>query len=163
MASTYSFDVVSDFDHQEMLNAVDQVLREVKNRYDLKNTDSRVELAQDTITVETNNEMTLDTIVSLLREKAAKRKLSLKIFDYGAIESAKGNKVRQIIALKRGISKELAKTITKLIRDEMKKVQASVQGDAVRVSGKSKDDLQQVMQLLRDQDYPVALQFENYR
>ena len=163
MASSSSFDVVSDFDRQEMVNAVDQVLREVKNRYDLKNTNSTVELTGDLITITANNDMTLDTIQGILREKAAKRKLSQKIFDYGQPDSVSGGRVRQEITLKRGIEKELAKTITKLVRDQKMKVQAAVQGDAVRVSSKSKNDLQTIMQLLREQDYPVALQFENYR
>lgn len=163
MASSSSFDVVSDFDRQEMVNAVDQVLRELKNRYDLKNTGSTVELGDNLITITTNNEMTLDTLAGILREKAAKRKLSQKIFEYGKVEGVSGGKVRQEITLKRGIEKELGKTITKLVRDQKIKVQAAIQGDAVRVSGKSKNDLQTIMQLLREQDYPVALQFENYR
>lgn len=163
MASTFSFDVVSDFDRQEMVNTVDQVLRELKNRYDLKNTNSTVELGDTSITITTNSEMTLDTIQDILRQKAAKRNLSQKIFDYGTAEAAKGSRIRQEITLKKGIEKELAKTITKLIRDSFKKVQASIQGDSVRISAKSKDDLQAVMQFLKEEDFPVALQFNNYR
>ncbi|MDB9493960.1 YajQ family cyclic di-GMP-binding protein [Spirulina major CS-329] len=163
MASTFSFDVVSDFDRQEMVNTVDQVLRELKNRYDLKNTNSTVELGDTSITITTNSEMTLDTIQDILRQKAAKRNLSQKIFDYGTAEAAKGSRIRQEITLKKGIEKELAKTITKMIRDSFKKVQASIQGDSVRISAKSKDDLQAVMQFLKEEDFPVALQFNNYR
>ena len=98
-----------------------------------------------------------------MQTKAAKRNLSLKIFDYGKIESASGSRVRQEIKLRKGISQEIAKQITKLIRDEFKKVQGSIQGDVVRVSAKSKDDLQEVMQRLRNEDLPIALQFTNYR
>ncbi|MCW6036286.1 YajQ family cyclic di-GMP-binding protein [Spirulina subsalsa FACHB-351] len=163
MASTSSFDVVSDFDHQEMVNTVDQTLREIKSRYDLKNTNSTLELGEATITVNTDSEMTLETIHDILRQKAAKRNLSQKIFEYGKIESASGGRVRQEITLKRGISQENAKKISKLVRDNFKKVQASIQGDAVRISSKSKDDLQEVIQALKQEEFPVALQFTNYR
>lgn len=163
MASTYSFDVVSDFDHQEMVNAVDQTIREITNRYDLKDTKTKVELTQDTITIETDSEFTLETIHDILRTKAAKRNLSQKIFEYGKIQSASGSRVRQEITLKKGIDQDLAKKISKMIRSEFKKVQASIQGDAVRISSKSKDDLQQVMGQLKQEDFPVALQFTNYR
>ncbi|NEP09081.1 MAG: YajQ family cyclic di-GMP-binding protein [Symploca sp. SIO2C1] len=163
MASTSSFDIVSDFDQQEMVNAVDQTTREIKSRYDLKDTKTTVELGEQVITVNTDSEFTLDSVHTILRTKAAKRQLSQKIFDYGKVESASGNRVRQEIKLKKGISQELGKKITKLIRDEFKKVQASIQGDAVRVSSKSKDDLQQIIQRLKEEDFPVALQFTNYR
>ena len=163
MASTSSFDIVSDFDRQELVNALDQTNRELKSRYDLKDTKSTLELGENTITVNSDSEFNLEAISTILRAKAAKRKLSQKIFDFGKIEPAGGDRVRQEITLKKGIEKELAKKITKLIKDNFKKVQASIQGDSVRVSGKSKDDLQQVMQLLKQEDYPVELQFNNYR
>lgn len=163
MASTYSFDIVSDFDRQELVNTLDQTNREIKSRYDLKDTQTTVELGEDTITINTDSEFTLDAIHTILQTKAAKRNLSLKIFDYGKVESASGNRVRQEIKLQKGISQEIGKQITKLIRDEFKKAQASIQGDAVRVSAKSKDDLQLVIQRLKQEDYPVALQFTNYR
>jgi cyclic-di-GMP-binding protein len=164
MASTYSFDVVSDFDRQELVNAVDQVMRDVISRYDLKDTKTTVELGDDTITINTDSEFTLDTIQTIVREKAAKRNLSQKIFDFsGKIESAGGNRVRQEVKLKKGISQEIAKEISKLIRDEFKKIQASIQGDAVRVSAKDKDELQTVIARLKQEDYPMALQFTNYR
>ncbi|HEY9644471.1 MAG TPA: YajQ family cyclic di-GMP-binding protein [Coleofasciculaceae cyanobacterium] len=163
MASTYSFDVVSDFDRQELVNAVDQTIREINSRYDLKDTKTTVELGDEAIVVNTDSEFTLDAIHSVLQIKAAKRDLSLKIFDYGKIESASGNRVRQEIKLRKGISSEIAKQISKLIRDEFKKIQASIQGDAVRVSAKSKDELQTVIQRLKQEEYPVALQFTNYR
>jgi len=163
MASNYTFDIVSDFDHQEMLNAVDQTRREIENRYDLKDTQTNLELTEDAITVNTDSEFTLNTVHDILRNKAAKRKLSQKIFEYGPVESASGNRVRQVITLKRGIDKELAKEITKKIKNEFKKVQPSIQGDSVRVSSKSKDDLQEVIQSLKETDYPVPVQITNYR
>ena len=163
MASTFSFDIVSDFDRQELVNALDQTNREIGSRYDLKDTKTTVELADDKITIETASEMTLDAVHDMLQSKAIKRNLSLKIFDYGKIESASGNRIRQEITLKKGISQEIAKQISKLIRDEFKKVQPSIQGDVVRVTAKDKDELQGVMQRLKQEELPVALQFTNYR
>ncbi|MBW4690174.1 MAG: YajQ family cyclic di-GMP-binding protein [Lyngbya sp. HA4199-MV5] len=163
MAASFSFDVVSEFDRQELVNAIDQTTREIQSRYDLKDTKTTVELGETTITIHTDSEFTLDAIHTLLQMKAAKRNLSLKIFDYGKIEASSGNRVRQEITLRKGISQEIAKKITKLIRDEFNKVQGSIQGDAVRVSAKSKDDLQAVMQRLKQEELPVALQFTNYR
>ncbi|MBW4497263.1 MAG: YajQ family cyclic di-GMP-binding protein [Oscillatoria princeps RMCB-10] len=163
MADTYSFDIVSDFDRQELVNAVDQTVREINSRYDLKNTKTSVELGEEEITVSTDSEMTLQAVHGVLQQKAVKRNLSLKIFDYGKAETASGNRVRQVIKLKKGIAQEIGKQITKLIRDDFKKVQASIQGDAVRVTAKSKDDLQAVIQRVKQEDLPVALQFTNYR
>ncbi|MEB3887126.1 YajQ family cyclic di-GMP-binding protein [Lyngbya sp. CCY1209] len=163
MASTSSFDIVSDFDRQELVNAIDQAKREISGRYDLKDTNTSLDLGDDAIVVNTDSEFTLDAVQTILQTKAAKRNLSLKIFDYGKVESASGNRVRQEITLQKGISKEIAKQITKLIKDDFKKVQASIQGDAVRVSSKSKDDLQEVIGRLKQEDFPVALQFTNYR
>jgi cyclic-di-GMP-binding protein len=163
MASTYSFDIVSDFDRQELVNAVDQTVRDIKSRYDLKDTQTTVELGEQSITVNTDSDFTLESVHTILREKAAKRNLSQKIFDFGKVESSSGNRVRQEIKLKKGIDQENAKQISKLIRDEFKKVQPSIQGDAVRVTAKNKDDLQAVIQRLKQEDLPVALQFTNYR
>jgi uncharacterized protein YajQ (UPF0234 family) len=163
MASTYSFDIVSDFDRQELVNAIDQARREIGNRYDLKGTQTEIDLGETAITINSDSEFTLQSVHTILQTKAAKRNLSLKIFDYGKIESASGNRVRQEIQLRKGISKEISKEITKIIKDEFKKIQASIQGDAVRVTAKSKDELQQVIQRLKQEDLPVALQFTNYR
>lgn len=163
MASTFSFDIVSEFDRQELVNAIDQANREIQSRYDLKDTKTTVELGDDKIIINTDSEFTLDAVNSLIQTKAVKRNLSLKIFDYGKVESASGNRVRQEVTLQKGISQEIGKQISKLIRDEFKKIQASIQGDAVRVSAKSKDELQAVIQRLKQEDYPVALQFTNYR
>jgi cyclic-di-GMP-binding protein len=163
MASTYSFDIVSDFDRQELVNAIDRTTREVGSRYDLKDTKTTIELVDEKITINTASQMTLDAVSEMLHASAVKRNLSLKIFDRGKVESASGSRIRQEITLKKGISQEHAKQISKLIRDEFKKVQPSIQGDVVRVSAKDKDDLQAVMQRLKQEDFPVALQFTNYR
>lgn len=163
MASTFSFDIVSDFDWQELVNAVDQTEREIKTRYDLKDTQTSIELTKQGLNIQTESEFTLNAVHTILQQKAAKRQLSLKIFDYGAVETASGNRVKQFIRLRRGINPELAKEISKLIRAEFKKVQVSIQGDSLRVSAKSKDDLQAVIQRLKGEDYPVPLQFTNYR
>ncbi len=163
MADTFSFDIVSEFDRQELVNAVDQSLREINTRYDLKDSKSEITLDETTLTVLTNNEMSLTAIQDILRGKASKRGLSLKIFEFGTPETAAGNRLRQVVTLRKGIESNLAKQLSKLIRDSFKKVQASIQGEAVRVSAKNKDDLQAVMQLLKEQDYEVPLQFTNYR
>lgn len=163
MATTSSFDVVSDFDQQELVNAVDQARREITNRYDLKDSATTLDLTADSLTINTDSEFSLDAVVTLLQTKVAKRNLSLKIFDFGKVETASGNRVRQVITLQRGLSPELAKDLSKQIRDQFKKVQVSIQGDALRVSAKSKDDLQTVIQYLKQQDVPAPLQFTNYR
>jgi cyclic-di-GMP-binding protein len=163
MASTYSFDVVSDFDRQELVNAMDQARREIKSRFDLKDTKTTMDLKESSIALETDSDMTLQAVHILLQTKAAKRNLSLKIFDFGEIESASGSRIRQEIKLKKGIDKEDAKKLSKLIKDNLKKVQASIQGDSVRVSAKNKDDLQEAIALIKGEDWPMALQFENYR
>jgi uncharacterized protein YajQ (UPF0234 family) len=163
MAGDVSFDVVSQFDEQELRNALDQVRREVQQRFDFKG--ATVELAQgkEEITLLTDDEFRARSIKDLIESKAIRRNLSLKIFDWGTIEPAGGNKVRQHIGLRRGLPEELAKKITRLIRDEFPKVKSQIQGDAVRVSGKSKDELQRVITRLRELDEAVPLQFENYR
>lgn len=163
MASTYSFDIVSDFDRQELVNSLDQTRREVKSRYDLKDTKTTLDLKEDSIAVETDSDMTLRAVHVVMQTKAAKRNLSMKIFDFGEIDAASGNRVRQEIKLKKGIEKEDAKKISKLIKDSLKKVQASIQGDSVRISAKDKDDLQEAIALIKSQDWPMALQFDNYR
>jgi uncharacterized protein YajQ (UPF0234 family) len=163
MASTFSFDIVSEFDRQELANALDQAMRTIQSRYDLKDSKTTMELTEEAIVVNTTSDFALQAVHTILQEKAAKRNISLKIFEYGKVESASGGRVRQDIQLKKGIPSELGKQITKLIRDEFKKVQASIQGDAVRVSAKSKDDLQVVIQRLKQEEWPVALQFTNYR
>ena len=158
-----SFDVVSQFDRQELVNAIDQTTREIIARYDLKNSGSDVKLEKDSIQLASASEMTLGAVRDLLVQRAARRNLSTKIFDFQKVEEASKGTVRQTVKLRQGIDQDLARTISKLIRDKAPKVRPAIQGDAVRVSGKNKDDLQAVIKLLRDQDYAVPLQFINYR
>ena len=163
MAGDVSFDVVSDFDEQELRNALDQVRREVSQRYDFKGV--TVDLTQNKadLVLVTDDDYRAAAVKDLIESKAIRRNLSLKIFDWGKIEPSGGNKVRQEIKLRRGLTDDVAKRITKLIRDEFPKVKSQIQGDAVRVSGKSKDELQKVITRLRELDEPVPLQFQNYR
>ncbi len=163
MASSYSFDVVSDFDWQELVNTLDQVRRDVSTRYDLKDSGTEVDLEETSFTITTASDMTLQAVEDVLRQKATKRNLSLKIFDFQTPEPVGGNKVKQVVKLRKGLTQDLAKKLSKTIRDELKKVTVAIQGDALRVTGKSKDDLQAVIQLLKDQDVEVPLQFQNYR
>jgi uncharacterized protein YajQ (UPF0234 family) len=163
MADSFSFDVVSDFDRQELVNAVDQVRREVGQRYDLKDSNTEIEVEEGSLTITTASDMTLDAVVDVLRQKATKRNLSLKIFDLQTPEPVGGNRVKQVIKLRKGLSQELAKKLSKLVRDQVKKVTVAIQGESLRVTGKNKDDLQQVITLLRAEDLEVPLQFENYR
>jgi uncharacterized protein YajQ (UPF0234 family) len=163
MAGDVSFDVVSDFDEQELRNALDQVRREVQQRYDFKGVTVELTQAKQELVLVTDDEHRAAAVKDLIESKAIRRSLSLKIFDWGAVEPAGGNKVRQEIKLRRGLTDDIAKRITKLIRDEFPKVKSQIQGDAVRVSGKSKDELQKVITRLRELDEPVPLQFQNYR
>jgi uncharacterized protein YajQ (UPF0234 family) len=163
MASDSSFDVVSQYDEQELVNALDQTRREITTRYDLKDTKTEIAQSKDSITILTDSEMTLKSVRDILETKAIKRGLSLKIFKPGKEESAGQNKVRQVITLQQGISQELAKEVNKHIRDQFPKVKPQIQGEAIRVTAKSKDDLQAVITFLKGKDYPVALQFTNYR
>jgi uncharacterized protein YajQ (UPF0234 family) len=163
MAGDQSFDVVSDFDAQELRNALDQVRREVGTRFDFKGVPVELTQNRDDLLLVTSDEHRAAAIKDLIESKAVRRGLSLKIFDWGKVEEAGGNRVRQQIGLRRGLTEENAKKITKLIRDEFPKVKSQIQGDAVRVSGKSRDDLQRVIARLRDLDLAVPLQFENYR
>jgi cyclic-di-GMP-binding protein len=163
MAGDVSFDVVSEFDEQELRNALDQVRREVQQRYDFKGVTVELTQAKDEVTLLTDDEYRAAAVKDLVESKAIRRGLSLKIFDWGKIEQAGGNKVRQRIGLRRGLTDDLAKKLSKLIRDEFPKAKPQIQGDAVRVSGKSKDELQRVIARLRELDEPVPLQFQNYR
>jgi uncharacterized protein YajQ (UPF0234 family) len=163
MAGDSSFDIVSDFDRQELVNAVDQTKREMLQRYDLKNAKGTIELERDQIVVTAPSDMILRAIVDVLESKMIRRSLDLKILSFGNVEQASGGMIRQRLGLKRGISQDLAKQITKLVRDTAPKVKAQIQGDAVRVTGKSKDDLQAAIAAVRRADYEVPLQFVNYR
>lgn len=166
MAKDCSFDVVSEFDKQELVNAVDQVKRDLTSRFDLKNSNSDINLEADkSITITTNDEMKLRNIYDILQSKLIKRGISSKILDAQAIENALGGNVRQVYNLRKGLTQELAKKIVGDIKDSKLKVQASIQGEQVRVSGKSRDDLQAVIQMLRENEdkYDAPLQFTNYR
>ena len=163
MAGDVSFDVVSEFDVQELRNALDQVRREVSQRYDFKGATVELEQGTDELTLLTDTDFRASAIKDLIESKAVRRNLSLKIFDWGKLEPAGGDKVRQRIGLRRGLPDDLAKRLTKMIRDEFPKVKSQIQGDAVRVSAKSKDDLQRVITRFRELDESVPLQFQNYR
>jgi uncharacterized protein YajQ (UPF0234 family) len=162
-----SFDVVSQFDHQELVNAIDQALREVHTRYDLKDSGSTIELEATTLKLHSASEMTLESVRDVLLQKAVKRQLSPKIFEYGKVEEAAKGTVRQTATLRKGLNQDLAREITKLIRDRLPKLKTQIQGDAVRITGKSKDELQSAIQLLRkaetERNWVVPLQFINYR
>tara|TARA_X000001036_G_scaffold41675_1_gene33474 strand:- start:15 stop:536 length:522 start_codon:yes stop_codon:yes gene_type:complete len=138
MAENFSFDVVSDFDRQELVNALDQVKREISQRYDLKGTDTSLDLEKDNIFITTNSELTLNSVIDIIRQKAIKRKLSIKIFDFNSIEVVSGNKVKQTITLKKGLNQEIAKKISKNIRDEIKKINVSINGETLRVMRKAR-------------------------
>lgn len=163
MAGEASFDVVSDFDEMELRNALDQVRREVQQRYDFKG--AHVDLTQEKtkLVLVTDSEMRATALKDLIESKAIRRNLSLKIFKWGKVEPAGGNKVRQEIELQRGLPEDLAKRLVKQIREEFPKTQPRIQGDAIRVASKSKDDLQRVIAWLRELDEAVPLQTENYR
>ena len=163
MASDSSFDVVSDFDQQELVNALDQARREIATRYDFKGSKVAYELGKEEIVLTADDEYRAGAAKDLLESKAVRRGLSLKIFEWGKVEPAGGGLVRQQIKLKRGLTSEQAKELSKRIRDSFPKTKPVIQGDAVRVSAKSRDDLQAVIADLKALDYPVALQFQNYR
>ena len=165
MAESFSFDVVSDFERQELVNTLDQVKREISQRYDLKGTDSLIDLDKENIFITTNSELTLNAINDIMRQKAIKRKLSLKIFDYGEIEMVSGNRVKQTILLKQGIKQELAKKISKDIRDQFKKINISINGETLRVSSKSKNDLQLAIKILSEleESLNIPLKACNFR
>jgi uncharacterized protein YajQ (UPF0234 family) len=163
MSGEVSFDVVSEFDAQELRNALDQVRRETQQRYDFRGVTVDLQQAKDELVLVTDDEYRATAVKDLILSKAVRRGLSLKVFDWGAVEPAGGNKVRQRIGLRSGLPEDLAKRVQKLIRDEFPKVKSQIQGDAVRVSGKSKDELQKVITRLRGLDEVVELQFQNYR
>ena len=160
-----SFDVVSIVDMPEVLNAVQQTTKEVLTRFDLKNSKSEIQLndKEKKITVTSVDEFKLKAVVDVLQQKLVKRKVPLKNFVYNPVHSAAGSTVRQEITIQSGLSVEKSKEIVRAIKDSKIKVQASIQGDLVRVSGKSRDLLQEVIQLLRQSDFGVELQFTNYR
>ena len=160
-----SFDVVSEFDVQEVRNAVDQAAREATTRYDFKGTDSSVELqGEEAIVLRSASEDRLNALRTVLEEKLVKRKVSLKVLDPGKVEEAAGGTARQTIALRAGISSEKAKELNKFIKGlGIKGIQSQTQGEELRVTGKSRDALQEVIAALREGDFGVPLQFQNFR
>ena len=166
MAKESSFDVVSEVDLQEVRNAVDQTAREISQRFDFKGTGSSVELNDDkepNIVVKADTEQKVKDVVKVLEEKFVKRKVPLKSLQRGNIEPAAGGTSRQTLALNQGISTDKAREIVKYIKDTKKKAQAAIQGDQVRVSAKSRDDLQDIIAALKEKDFGIPLQFVNYR
>jgi hypothetical protein len=159
-----SFDVVSEVDRQELKNAIDQAQRELANRFDFKNTDSSIEQKDLVLTLRTASEDRLRALKLLLEEKLVKRQVSLKGLDWGKIETASGESVRQVVTVKVGINSDKAREINKLIKEKGGKgVSSQTQGEQVRVTSKKRDDLQGVMALLKGEDLGIPLQFENFR
>jgi cyclic-di-GMP-binding protein len=159
-----SFDVVSEIDEQELKNAVDQAQRELSNRFDFKNTNSSIELDQLALTLRTVSEDRLRALKVLLEERLVKRGVSLKCLDWGKIEQASGDTVRQVVTVKVGITSEKAREVNKLIKEKAPKgVSSQTQGDQVRVTGKKRDDLQATIALLKSADLGIPLQFINFR
>jgi uncharacterized protein YajQ (UPF0234 family) len=165
MAQDNSFDIVSKVDIQEVRNAIDQALKEIRQRFDLKDSRSEIELLQGDkeIQLASAAEYKLDAVKEILGQKLVKRGVSLKNLEYGKLEPAAGQSVRQKITLQQGIPGEKAKDIVRIVKDSKKKVQASIQGDTVRISGKDRDELQAIIALLRGKDLGIELQFTNYR
>ena len=163
MAAENSFDIVCKIDMQEVTNALDQARREIDTRYDLKGAKNEVVLEKTDIELTSADEMKLKAVVDILQSKLHKRGVPLKALTYGTVEAASGGTVKQRIGIQQGIPMEKAKEIVRLIKDAKIKVQASIQEDQVRVSGKSLDDLQRVMGLVREKDLGIAVQFTNRR
>ncbi len=157
-----SFDVVSEIDHHELTNAVDQANREIGNRFDFKGSDAKVEQVSDGLMLEAENDFQLDQIITILNQKLAKRGLDISSLEKQGVETS-NMRARQKLLLKEGIDKELAKKIVKLVKESKMKVQASIQGDQVRITGKKRDDLQEAIALLKGAGLELPLQFTNFR
>ena len=158
-----TFDIVSEVDKQEVKNAVDQVNKEVTTRFDFKGSDARVEQAEYQLTIFADDEFKLEQVSDILMAKLTKRNVDVRCLDKGQIEKISGNKVKQVVTVKTGLETELAKKIVKYIKDSKLKVQASIQGDVVRVSGAKKDVLQETIQLIKKTIDNFPLQFQNFR
>lgn len=163
MSSESSFDIVSKMDMQELTNAVHQTEKEIENRFDFKNSKSNLKLEKDALIIQSDDEYKLNAVIDILQSKMVKRGITLKNMDFGKIEPASLGSVRQRLGLKQGIDQENAKKINVLIRDSKLKVKSQIQGDQIRVTGKSRDDLQSIIQLLRKADLPLDLQFMNFK
>lgn len=163
MAGDNSFDVVSDVNLMEVSNAVQQAVKEIRQRFDFKGSISDIALEKETLTLDSDDETKLKAVTDILQTKLVKRGVSLKALEYGAIQPATKGSVRQAVTIKKGISTEKAKEIVKFIKGSGVKVQATIQEDQVRVSGKKRDDLQAIIALLKARDFGIDLQFTNYR
>ena len=158
-----SFDIVSQVNAQEVKNAVEQANKEIQNRFDFKGSDARIEQNELVLTVYADDEFKLGQVTDVLRQRMAKRNIDLRALELGAVEKAGGDKAKRVITVKVGIAQDKAKAMQKLIKDSKLKVQGSIQGDALRVSGAKKDDLQAAIQLVRAQVAELPLQFINFR
>jgi hypothetical protein len=164
MASEYSFDIVSKVDLTEVKNAIDQAEKEIANRYDFRGTKTKFDLEGNQLKILSDDEFHLEMVIDVLRGKLAKRNVSLKSLEYGKVEAASGGAARQTITLRQGIPTDDAKALVRKIKESALKVQAQIQGEAVRVSSKDKDSLQSVQQLVKKlEDLPYDPTFENYR
>jgi uncharacterized protein YajQ (UPF0234 family) len=163
MAQEFSFDVVSDFDHQELINAIDQTRREIQVRYDFKGLTAEITLEKDELELLTESDMQLRAMLDVLQTKIHRRGIDLKVLDPQKAEPAARGKVRQVVKLRRGISDDLARGLTKKIRTDHPKVQSRIQGDQLRVTSRDKDALQTVIRSLKEMDLDIPLQFTNYR
>ena len=165
MPAESSFDIVSEYDTQEMVNAVDQTKREVQTRYDLKDTKTDIELSEKELIITTETEMHMTAIRDILLSKALRRNLSIKVFKMNDVQDVAGGRVKQVITLQKGLADDVAKKIQRFLKDTFPKVQGRIQGESIRVGSKSRDDLQLVISALREaaDEFPVALQFNNYR
>jgi uncharacterized protein YajQ (UPF0234 family) len=165
MAQQSSFDIVSEVNMQEVDNALNQARKEVLTRYDFKDSKTSIDFAEKEkeVTIHTEDEFRLKAVVDILQNKFIKRGIAIKTLKYGTVETASGGTIRQKITLQVGIDKENAKKLVQIIKETKRKVQASIMEDQVRVTGKDKDDLQAIIALLRGTDFPLSLQFTNYR
>lgn len=163
LAKECSFDVVSKIDMQEVKNAVNQTNKEISQRYDFRNSKAEVVLEEDTVKILADSDFQLKSVIDILQSKLIRRKVAVKNLEYGKVESASGGMVRQNISIKQGIDDKTAKKIVKDIKSLKLKVQAKIMEDQLRVSGKKKDDLQKVIQFLKENDYGLELQFVNFR
>lgn len=163
MASEYSFDIVSQVDIQELNNAVQQAMREIENRFDFKGSKSSISVEENELVLISDDENKLQSVIDILQSKMVKRGVPIRNLQFGAIEPAASATVRQRITVVQGIDQANAKKMNTIIKNSKLKVKTQIQGDQIRVSGKNKDDLQQIMQLLKKSDLPLELQFVNYR
>jgi uncharacterized protein YajQ (UPF0234 family) len=161
----FSFDVVSEVDQQEVDNAINQARKEIDQRYDFKGSNTEIDWdgKEKTITLHTSDDMKLRALTETLNQKMIKRGVSMKSLDYQKVEPATNSSLRQVVKIKTGLESEQAKVITKLVKEQKMKVQAQIQGDAVRITGKSKDDLQTAIQILKAQSLDFPIQFTNFR